>query len=243
MIYLPFEEELEEIPDVPNLEKLAERVRRHCGQDRRRRLDLAPVCSVFGAIVRVAELGGREGGQEAVLVPLDEGRFGVVVDPTPRGGWDRIPPGVRLNLRRHRLRFRVGHELAHTFFYSRRSAGPPRRQLFDSDEQEDFCDRFSRTILVPRREIACMEPTAEGLVKLQRACDVSLEVAARAVAAARSDLNVSIWFEDRDRMLRRQWGGRARRVPDRFAADELAERVPGAVPLHDRRQWVAVSQS
>lgn len=241
MIFPLFEEELEEIPDGPDLEELAQRVRRHCGQQWRRRLDLAAVCGAFGATVRVAELGGREGGQEAMLVPLEEGGFGVVVDPTPRGGWGRVPSGVRPNLRRHRLRFRVGHELAHTFFYSRRPGGPPRRQLFDSDEQEDFCDRFSRSLLVPRRAIIRMEATAEGLVKLQRACDVSLEVAARAVAAARPDLDVAIWFEDDDHTLKRQWGGRAGQIPDRLAADELARHVPAAVPLRDRRQWVAVT--
>lgn len=241
MNFLPFVEELGEIPGGSDLEHLVERVRRQCG--RRRRLDLAVACDIFGATVRVADLGGREGGQEAMLVPLEAGRFGIVVDPTPRGGWDHVPRAVRPDLRRHRLRFRVGHELAHTFFYSRRSGETPQRQLFDSDEQEDFCDRFSRSLLVPRREIERMKPTVEGLVELQRACDVSLEVAARATAAARPDLDVSIWFERGDRTVRRQIGARANQVPDRLPAEELGTHVPTVVPLRDRRQWVAVTQS
>ena len=207
-------------------------VRRHTGQGLRARVDFAAVCDAFGVALRVAELEGRGGGREAMLVPLQENRFGIIVDPTPRGGWSLVPQPVRHDLRRHRLRFRLGHELAHTFFYARRAGQTPRRRLFDSDQQEDFCDRFSRSLLVSRRRIADMEPSVEGLLSLQQACDVSLEVAARAAAAARPDLQITIWFERTDGSLKRQLG------------PAESERPPsGAVPLRERRQWVAVAQA
>jgi len=222
----------EGIPKDAELAELAEEVRRHCGQGQRGRVDFAAVCKAFGAALRVAELEGREGGEEAMLVPLHENRFGIVLDPTPRGGWNLIPRPVRQDLRRHRLRFRLGHELAHTFFYARRVGQTPLRRLFDSEEQEDFCDRFSRSLLVPQAQIAHMEPTAEGLVRLQRACDVSLEVAARAVLAARRELKISIWFERPDGTLKQQLG-----------ASGGQQLESDALPLPERRQWVTVTQS
>jgi hypothetical protein len=126
-------------------------------------------------------------------MPLPKDRFGISVDPTPKGGWREIPVQLRAELKRHRTRFRVGHELGHTFFYSRGTDAPV-RHVYDSLEQENFCDDFSRELLVPCRLAKRAQPTPSGVLKLQKTCDVSLELAARAVSAAHPDLPVALWF-------------------------------------------------
>ena len=141
-----------------------------------------------------------------MLTPLPEDRFGITVDPTPRGGWQRIPVHLRKELRRHRFRFRVGHELGHTYFYAR-DGDRPRRHLFDSPEQEEFCDAFSRELLVPIRAARRAAPTPDGLLRLRSTHDVSLELAARSLSAAQPNLAIGIWFGGmgRGERLTPQW--------------------------------------
>src|SRR5690242_8933369 len=79
-------------------------------------------------------LSAAAGQDEALLVPLAGDRFAICVDPTPNGGWSRIRPAMRRDLRRHRHRFRVAHEIAHTFFYDRRGNRP--RRLIAGSEHE-----------------------------------------------------------------------------------------------------------
>jgi Zn-dependent peptidase ImmA (M78 family) len=97
------------------------------------------------------------------------------------------------NLRRHRVRFRVAHELAHTLFYWRRG-DRPQRHLLDSASQERFCDAFSRALLVPPAVVARMPVNARTIMDLQEIFDVSLEVAARSLATAHPGAFVGLWF-------------------------------------------------
>jgi IrrE N-terminal-like domain len=169
-------------------------------------LDLSDVCEAAGVTVREALLSGERGGQEALLTPLEDDRFAIVVDATPRGGWRRVEGGMREDLRRHRIRFRVAHELAHTLFYWRRG-NRPQRHLLDSASQERFCDAFGRALLVPPGVVARMPVNARTIIELQDAFDVSLEVAARSLATAHPQAFIGLWFAygEGDDQLHLQW--------------------------------------
>jgi hypothetical protein len=181
------------VPEDDEVAELARAVRRATDQSLTSAVDFGALCKLARARTIQVHLGGANGGQEAMLTPLPEDRFGIAVDPTPRGGWRKIPVHQRKELRRHRFRFRVGHELGHTFFYAR-GGDKPRRHLFDSPAQEEFCDTFSRELLVPARAARRAAPSPQGLMRLRKAHDVSLELAARALSAAQPDLTVGLWF-------------------------------------------------
>jgi hypothetical protein len=151
-------------------------------------LHLRTLCGLGRFRIIERDLSASEGGVEAVLIPQAGNRFRIWVDPTPPGGWDKIPPKLRLAVRRHRLRFRVAHEIAHSFFY-RRDGGEPHRVVADSPEQEEFADAFARSLLVPAALTAATPSTPDGVVDLHDSCDVSLEVALRAFSQARGSLS------------------------------------------------------
>ena len=197
---------LDAIPQDGEIAELATAVRRASRQSPTGAVDFGVICRLARARTIQARLGGASGGLEAMLTPLPEDRFGISVDPTPRGGWRKIPVHLRKELRRHRFRFRAGHELGHTFFYVR-GGDIPRRHLFDSPAQEEFCDTFSRELLVPSRAARSATPSPNGLLRLRAAHDVSLELAARALSAARPDLAVGLWFSETDggETLTAQW--------------------------------------
>lgn len=197
------EEALEIVPDAGDAVEFAASARAESGQ-RGATTDLRSICAAARARVQTARLGGAEGGQEAMLAPLPGNRFGVSVDPTPPGGWRRIPVHLRKELKRHRLRFRIGHELGHTLFYSR-GGDEPQRHLFDSPAQEEFCDSFSRELLIPRHHARRSKPTPQGLLSLQARCDVSLELAARAMSAAQPGVSIALWFDDPEEGITLQW--------------------------------------
>jgi hypothetical protein len=109
-------------------------------------------------------------------------------------------------LKRHRFRFRVAHEIAHTFFFDRRGGSEPERRVLDSGAQELFCDLFASNLLVPFARITSDSSDALDLImRAQQQYDVSLEVAARAVACARPCRWVGIWLDDDPSGLRPQW--------------------------------------
>jgi hypothetical protein len=179
--------------------------------------------------------------QEAMLAAMPGDRFGISVDPTPRGGWRLVPAHMRAELKRHRLRFRVGHELSHALFYSR-GADTPRRRVFDSPAQEEFCDLFSRELLVPRTMAERAEPTPQGLLKLRATCDVSLELAVRAVSAAQPALKIALWFgHSSDDRLNLQWAssaaGKDRRLQEQRPPDPSSSSVEW---IEERRQLLLV---
>jgi hypothetical protein len=176
-------------------------------------------------------LSAAAGQQEALLMPLRENRFGICVDPTPRGGWSKIRLALRPEVRRHRFRFRFAHELAHTLFYDR-SGDKPRRLHSAGPEEEAFCDEFARALLVPAGAVTKRPPTAASLLALHRDYDVSVEVAARAMAASHPELNVALWFKYPDGDWSAQWSN----IPAEHAAPaRRAARV-----VRERHQAVAV---
>src|SRR4051812_33547961 len=82
-------------------------------------IDLDSCSARARADVAFAHLGSAAGGREALLVPAPRGRFRIVLDEAFAGG----DPTTT-----HRRRFRLAHELAHTFFYERSDpVATPRR--------------------------------------------------------------------------------------------------------------------
>jgi IrrE N-terminal-like domain len=200
------------VPSLDQAARIALEVRRRLGIARP---NVAPVavieeiCRAAGLKLRLRRLRGRHDGLQAVLSPCERG-FEVTVDTEPRDGWDTVPEAVRTSLHRHRLRFRVAHELAHTLFYDR-TAACPHRLVPDSDEQEAFCDSFARAFLVPPATISPQIAEPAAVVRLARRYDVSLEVAVRAVAASRPE----------------DWFGLYVRRPDGFITQWLSSAIVG----------------
>jgi hypothetical protein len=194
-----------------------------------------------------AQLSAEEGSQEAMLVPLPNDEFAISVDPTPRGGWDCVRPPLRDELRRHRVRFRIAHEIAHTLFYAR-SAGEPRRSVLDSPAQEAFCDEFARALLVPPWVAAALPLTVRAIFDVQRRFDVSLEVAARSMAAAHGrGAAIALWYRPSGAdYLRLQWSSPAAETNRSLLAlppiDRLA-REDDSLWAPIREQWLLVGRA
>lgn len=204
-------------------------------------LDLAldRVCRSARAVVNRERLGAARGQTEALLIPLSDDRFAIAVDPTPPGGWRGVDRALRTELARHRLRFRVGHELGHTFFYAR-GRGEPRRAVADNAAQEAFCDEFARALLVPYGVAARVRCDAIGLLALHREYDVSVHVAARALAASHPKARIQVWWQPDGKQIRLQFAsGHSPATAD--VAHRLAEEGdPRATWLSGRRQVVLV---
>jgi hypothetical protein len=185
------------VPRTPEAHSLAAAVRSAVLPAGRRDRPLADYRAVARAgRLRISQetLSAAAGQEEALLIPLHGNAFSIAVDPAPKGGWSRIRPAVRADLRRHRHRFRVAHEIAHTFFYERGGARP-RRLLRGSAEEEEFCDEFARALLLPVAAVRKRRPSPASVFSLHRDYDVSVEVAARAVAASRPGTQVALWHE------------------------------------------------
>lgn len=156
--------------------------------------DFRRICRAGGFEVSQTTLSAASGQQEALLIPMKGNRFGICVDPVPSGGWSRVRPAVRSELRRHRHRFRVAHEIAHSFFYDR-TADRPRRLLVGSSEEELFCDEFARALLLPVAAVRSRPPAPASVFPLHRDYVVSVEVAARAMAAAYRGTRAALWYQ------------------------------------------------
>jgi hypothetical protein len=241
-------------PSPARAHSLAATVRRAVGATEPR-IDLRAVCRAGRFRVCEREMSAAQGGAEAMLHPEPGDRFSIWVDPTPRGGWDAVASELRPELRQHRLRFRVAHEVGHSFFFRR---GPePRRLSRGGGFEEGFVDLFARSLLVPPPVAAAVDPTPDGILALQAECDVSLEVAARAASDAQH-LVVALFFwraaDDPRRLAPRvQWASRAsagdvesiaaavRGAAFTSRSDRGGLRgVPGAVVLPRRRQVLVV---
>jgi hypothetical protein len=112
---------------------------------------------------------------EALLVPR-AGGFDVMVNSDPPK--DSASPITDPVIARRRARFRLAHEIGHSFFYDRRPAVPVRCAP-GSDAEERFCDLFASVLLIPSNAIP-EDPTPHDLRTLSSRFDVSLEVASRA---------------------------------------------------------------
>lgn len=174
---------LMEIPPVSAAAEIAETLRGEWRQPQDLRLDLPTVLDGLGIELIVTDLGGGAGGPQGLLTPLEHGGFRIEVDPTlPSAGVSGDDP-LREEIRRHRTRFIVAHELAHTLFYWDGRNGPE-RFVHDSPEQEQFCDALASALLVPGSSARALPLHPDSVVSLHRSFDVSVEVAARALIEA-----------------------------------------------------------
>jgi Zn-dependent peptidase ImmA (M78 family) len=209
--------QLDHVPPSEEVTTVAEKARRAWGVSPTSCLDLPRLCERLGIEVSVLSMGVPEGGAQGFLIPTIEGRFRIEVDPEPASGWQSVAPGLQRTLARHRQRFLIAHELAHTLFYAGGPAGP-QRLVLDSDQQETFCDDLARALLVPPA-IARETPfTPDGVVELQRRFDVSMEVALRSAVTAHEGTTAWLLLIRRDE-LRVQWTTAERQLTTRALPD------------------------
>lgn len=174
------------------------------------RVDVVGLARALGCRVSSTQISATGAVQADLCPDASRDLFYLRVDPEPAGGWEGIAASSREAIARHRLRFRVGHELGHTFFYERRRGAGPRRAQRWSSGEEEWCDEFARALLVAPGAAAALPATADSVFRLQRRFDVSLEVAARALAGAHRSATVALWFwpadvEEPGESLLRQW--------------------------------------
>jgi hypothetical protein len=215
------------VPEDDVAVTLAERVRSAVlGETYAPLLDLQPLTRRGRFRVSVERLSAADGGMEACLTPDADDSFDIVVDPEPPGGWRPHHDGLREDIRRHRWRFRIGHEVAHSFFFDRVSGQLPRRRVPDSPEQERFCDVFAGALLLPPRVVARTEPTPENIMGLQRGYDVSLHLAVRTFSDTHPTHAFVLLYTDEERpYLRPQWMSRASSWLPRWWAGEPVQRL------------------
>ena len=176
-------------------------------------LDEATLCTVGGFRVREETLHAAEGRLEALLIPSRGGSFTIVIDSEPHGGWADVRPALRHELSRHRRRFRLAHEVAHTFFYDR-SGDRPTPTVDRTEGEERFCDHFAAALLVPPLASSALPPDARSLLWLQQQFDVSLELAARVFSEAWGDrVQITIWL-DRGDTREPQWSSHRQPLVD-----------------------------
>jgi hypothetical protein len=184
------------LPALPEAVTLAEAVRREVlGPERVHDplLDINQLLSVARCQLTLKRLGGADGSPQALIMPMENDSFCVLVDSEPVGGW--CP--YRGDTDRHRTRFLIGHELGHTFFYVRVPGEPPKRWAMDSSEQEEFCDSFSCALLCPPAVVAATAPTPENIAALSRQYDVSVQLTVRAFADVHRSHSFALLYQDR----------------------------------------------
>lgn len=106
------------------------------------RFDPEAVFAALGWPIVSETLGSARGSHRAMLIPRSGGGFTAVVDPELTAEEDASgahPMAVR--------RFRLAHELAHSFFYS--DGAPPKRLVRLSADEENACDWFAAALEEP----------------------------------------------------------------------------------------------
>jgi hypothetical protein len=164
--------------------RLADEIRQ-LAADEQSPCDLDQLCAIGGFRYRSAVLDAGIGGHEALLVPRVEGGFEILVDPSPK--IDSKQPQQRVW--RRRVRFRIAHEIGHSFFYDRKCR-PARRLLANSEAEETFCDAFANALLVPPTVVARLPATPKSIVDLADNFDVSVEAAGRAFVKSKPGMSV-----------------------------------------------------
>jgi hypothetical protein len=155
--------------------------------------DLSGLAELLGVEVVERDLAAGTDGCQALLIPTANDTFRLVVDPTPRSGWPSLGAASLARIRRHRIRFRVAHELGHTIFYKRAPGQTPRRVAEGGPHEEAFCDAFARALLLPDRAVRNCASVVR-LVRVAQRYDVSIEVAARALGEIESsDVALFYW--------------------------------------------------
>lgn len=183
-------------------------------------------------VVVTDELRSDVGGAEAMLVPVSNDAFSILVDPRPLGGWPHVSEADRVVLERRRLRFRTAHELGHVLFYSRSSGGAPHRRSMPSPAEEAFCDRFAAALLLPPSLLHDGLPSAELAYSLAARFDVSVHLVARSIAMYQPRVTSVSLIVHSDTGPQVQW------TSDPSAARSAVEEIVGlrAVPA-DSVEW------
>lgn len=220
--------QLDHVPAPDEVAGLAARLRQAWGVAPGARLAVEEICAHFGIKVEERSLGGRRGGTQGLLLPERRG-FSIEIDPEPRGGWSGVAPAQRHLLRRHRSRFLLCHELAHTLFY-RCDRNGPQRLVLDSAAQETFCDELARSLLVPGEAARALPFRPAAIVRLQRHFDVSMEVAIRSAVAAHSQRGAAWLLLRRGESTLVQWTSADRSLTARVLAGlrSLVESAAGS---------------
>ena len=167
---------------VPSKEiavELADEVRRAVFDNAwamQRACDLHEVCRQGGFLPRRADREFSATNHDALLIPRPDGHFSIVVDPIPK-----TETRLSADIIRHRNRFRIAHEIGHSFFYDRNFT-PPRRLFPASTKEEEFCDEFASALLIPRSIVAQQIADPASIFELHKQYDVSVEVAARSIS-------------------------------------------------------------
>jgi IrrE N-terminal-like domain len=191
-----------EVPATDVARTLAQRVRERLLPDPYARCSLDRICQAGRFRYRVEELPpGRHRG-EAMMLALASGDFLITVNPEAPG------PIRDETTRRRRLRFRIAHEIGHSFFYDR-SQRPARRVLPPSQQEEDFCQQFASALLVPPEPVKAYARDSASLIAIREKFDVSLNAAAWALVNSQSQLAIAL-LEWRDHPSR--VGNKAMRV-------------------------------
>lgn len=211
---------LDRAPNPAEAPKIAAKLRVAWGLSSQEKLDLDRVCERLGAEVSTIHLDVPRGGAQGFLIPRTDG-FLIEVDPEPSGGWGSVRAALRLDLSRHRRRFLIAHEIAHTLFYR---SGPdgPRRAVAASAAEEDFCDALARALLVPQVAAASLPFDPDSALHLQRRFDVSLELSLRSLASAHPDDRAAWLLLHRDGEILVQWASGSHQLP---AVRELAKQA------------------
>jgi hypothetical protein len=186
---------LDEVPDRTYAEVLANEVNQCTTQGgmSEGRTDLSRICRAGGFSTRSLSFSqfrsqaqnlSIEPTHEALLLPIPDG-FAILVNsdvPKPMlRPVDRRPDGVVRAAHRRRYRFRIAHEIAHSFFYDRRTS-PPLRTRPPSSSEEGFCDAFAASLLLPPSIVRASSPNPDSILALSRVHDVSAEAVGRSFA-------------------------------------------------------------
>jgi hypothetical protein len=155
--------------------------------------EFGPLLTAGGFDLREADLAVDRGGNEALMFPGADGRLHIRVDTRPAQPWGTSCEELRDETRRHRLRFRVAHELAHSFFYERSPTGP-RRGRRSTPAEERFCDAFASALLLPAEAVSAAPPSADSVLRLHERFGVSVETAARRLAELQPSVDVTVGF-------------------------------------------------
>lgn len=223
-----------QLPELDALRALVQKVRGAVMGERDGgvALDVDRLCELGGFDVEEMPLHGSEGRLQALLFPRTRNRFSVYVDPEPPGGWAQVEPQVQAELREHRMRFRICHEVAHSFFFDR-DGDLPTAIVGTSAAQEDICDRFASELLVPREAVEALRCDASSVIQVHKRFRVSLEAAARAFADVHRGLVVAL-FVGEPQAERLQWSNSPECAPDLFASSH------SSASLQTRRQTILV---
>jgi hypothetical protein len=120
----------------------------------------------------------------------------------------------------------------HTLFY--RPDLPPTRAIPPDREEEQFCHYFANALLIPPRVAAVTPVNPDGIFRLAGYFDVSRQVAAWAVARARTPISV-LWLQREphpvrggQETMRVAWSASHKFIPQGESfKSPLAELMPG----------------